>query len=288
MKWLAGLVVAAALIAPPATAEESLSDVQLHQMAQEVCAVPADGAYCEQIRDFPGSDRCGLTLNAETIYQHDPQIYLGRFTADEPQALLQYAYDACESHANNGGGSILFRVDGPNFKFLSYHPGLVFDDCVVASLQSRQRLFCLTSYVGQGEADSSFVEVDLSAKAGTELTAWLTGSSYDGAFGVDVAPCSGVQPNFDRIDAIDIGTKPSEIVVEGDAFRPEAVAAACDRMAKKDLTDDERQIFESNPDFLKDYGILRGEEAEGRKVIVRFELPDKTPHIEYPQTPAKP
>ena len=115
-------------------ASQQPADLDEQQLLQSICKVPihkgaklsyennTDVSFCDVPREYPReatesfakfggySDQgtCPLTFDKRGV-----QTFQGRFTRAEPQLLIRYHAD-CEPHANDFGGTALFRKVGVN------------------------------------------------------------------------------------------------------------------------------------------------------------------------------
>lgn len=282
----------------PARAEWTrLTDAQLQQMHQEICQVPVHkgGAAwtCDAARDYPRLNptdaACGLSFDNLADKPGPSRIYFGRFTADERQALVAYTAD-CEPHVHDWGGSALFRIDGSSFRFITYFPGLVPEDCVVPVLrdETRQKLFCYFSHLSQGETDFTFGPLNLSTDGNVDVERWLSVSNTDGGLYGITTRCTRDRPEIRSVTAIRIAGKQSEIVVEGTYLRPASVVAACARLGRKEFNGEEAKVRETFGSLVANVAFIREDENYYFKVFIRFRPPNKMPHFEYTKLPASP
>ncbi|WP_298214655.1 hypothetical protein [Acidocella sp.] len=141
----------------PLTAAEQAAFLPL------VCAGaggPAQGFahQCASLPGYPSQDYggagLGLGISLDTVI-------LGHLTsagADEAYVTYEGSF---EPHATNFGGGILFRRGPQGWRRQGWYPGGQADRCVSLNPTGQAVFLCLTSWEGQGEADSAVTQETL-------------------------------------------------------------------------------------------------------------------------------
>lgn len=291
---VAGLV----LLTATAAAQTTLTDAQSHQLHQDICTVPVVRAAdqpdapwgCAKPRDYPGQrdGECMLrfrVFDATPLFRGDvePQVYLGRFTAPVPQALIGYVAD-CEPHASNWGGVALFRIVDTRFELMRYFPGAL-TDCVVAEPPSSalDTPYCLTSYIGQGELVERFGPVRFTRDGELKLETWLTAGNFDGYL-TEMVECGKPEPGLHHLVELDRDPDRNLLVVEAARLDPTSFRAACDRFGRGEYNAQEREWRATSP-IAAEHGFVRSDENKYVRVVVRFQPGNPTPRIEVTSEP---
>ncbi len=157
MKKLAILMALALSLAGASAATSSdprpLSHAETATFFALVCAAPIahDKLYnCRQAAGYPG-----IGSNPEPSQITFDAIVYGAFTKPgADQAYVSYSA-SFEPHATGFGGGILFVRRAGAWKLVRWYPGGQMADCVALPPAGTQSLLCLSSYMGQGEIDSS-------------------------------------------------------------------------------------------------------------------------------------
>lgn len=122
---------------------------------------------CESLPGYPSSDYGGAGLGLGITLQDVVFGHLTSATSDE--AYVTYT-GSFEPHAANYGGGILFIKDTDHWKLKAWYPGGQANGCVLLSPTGRARFVCLSSWEGQGEADSSLTLTTLPPAPGNHPT----------------------------------------------------------------------------------------------------------------------
>ena len=157
--------------------------------------------------------------------------YSGRFlTADS--TLLIVGYDSgCEPHANESGGSVVFEQSGGATTFKGYQPGYRVNECVViARNETRDRLVCLTGYMGQGYLESGVAEMVFTrdSNGDTELAYDFLVRAVDsiGAHGSNTVRCKERSKYF-SLAKLGAGPRPGTVAVDIGHADAATIKTAC-------------------------------------------------------------
>ncbi|MGE5515890.1 MAG: hypothetical protein ACM31D_08700 [Bacteroidota bacterium] len=204
-----------------AGAGERLTSAELRQLAIATCVDKGEfdknGALnCRNARAYPAAPTCPVTFTAT--------VFRGRFTANEPQALVGYQ-SPCEPHANEFGGMALVRVETNGLVLQRWLPGAVARDCVVVQQGTRDTALCITSHMGQGQLNEAFAPLELDSSGSNK--AWLSAGNVDGAYGDMVVSCSAEDPDYHHFIGVR-GDKSGTVTVEAAYVPPAARRPACE------------------------------------------------------------
>ena len=101
---------------------------------------------CPEGTDFHGEGQSEWQMYAETP---------GHFTSAQDDNLILDG-TGCDSHANNLGGSFVFKIVAGKARLVRYNPGLITDECHKFDFtDGRNYLICRGGWFGQGEADAT-------------------------------------------------------------------------------------------------------------------------------------
>jgi hypothetical protein len=127
---------------------------------------------CPGGTDFHGEAGSNWEMYAETP---------GHFTSAQDDNLILDG-TGCDSHANNFGGSYLFRIKDGKAILARYNPGLITDQCHKFSYSDgRDFLICRGGWSGQGEVDENvFMSAFDSVGKGMSTTLISTSEMADG------------------------------------------------------------------------------------------------------------
>lgn len=163
------LLVAAlpALAAQPLPAAQhdphKLTPQELRALLPTVCTGAAKtkgGFSCTALPHYPPG---GAAFNENTGKANGEislaAVAYGSFTAKGADEAY-VTYSGLEPHANNFGGGILLERTRDGWKTIRWIPGGQMDNCVALPGAGPQKMLCLSSYEGMGEADSSIWILD--------------------------------------------------------------------------------------------------------------------------------
>lgn len=153
---------------------------------------------CESLPGYPSSDYGGAGLGLGITLQDIVFGHLTSATSDE--AYVTYS-GSFEPHASNYGGGILFIKDAGHWQLKAWYPGGQANECVLLTPAGRARFVCLSSWEGQGEADSSLTLTTLPPPQGSHHTLLSASDLRDTL--TPNANCQGLQPGRDVLLEID-------------------------------------------------------------------------------------
>jgi hypothetical protein len=200
------------------------------ELLAQFCATgDVKGNNCLRAKGYPGGNDCNVEL------RDDPPVE-GRFLASKTVILLARYDSDCEPHATENGGSVVFERIAGGLRFLGYQPGLAFDTCAtVAAGDTRDRLVCVTSHMGQGYLESAIAEVVLTQTAGAiknDLKFFQRATDSIGARGANSVKCSAKFAWFSFSD-VKAGPGAGTVSVEASYADAETIRRACSRNAPK-------------------------------------------------------
>lgn len=305
MRWICRFLVCFSLVAvalPANAAWSKLSEEQLEELHQEVCSIPprrgagkeseiwfcdVPRAYESKLPDYHNDNdpeykkHCPLSFN-----QYDglriTRIFYGRFTENEQQALIMYSA-GCEPHANNYGGTALFRIVEGKLKLIRYYVGVVAVDCVVPPSQGRklQKAFCFASDIGQGDLFEKFGPLNIEPNGAANITPVLSAGNLHG-FAGPVTDCPRPNPQIHDFSTLKLAGR--IMVLEGRYLAPKSVTKACARYKAKEFSDEELELREENS-VIGQFGFIRPDEEKYLKVIVKISTEGKIIRFDFTSQP---
>jgi hypothetical protein len=256
-----------------------LSDLQWQQLSQEICDVApyksdnGDLWLCDKPRNYPGheTEECHLSFWAGS--DASAQIYFGRFTAHETQAIVMYGA-SCESHADSFGGMALFKVVDQRLQLLRYYPGARYVDCAVPLSRGSefQTPHCFGSSSGQGELNEAFGPLRFAPDGQVHLEEWLEAGNIDRHL-TTMIECEKSGPVLHHLIGVGLDQSNTNVVVEAASIDPASSKRACDRYRKRQFNAEEKKLRAMSL-VATTQAFIRPGENKYVKVIVRFHAPD--------------
>jgi hypothetical protein len=168
---------------------------------------------CLKARGYPEGKDCNIILGREGA--------AGRFLDPETMHLLAVYTSDCESHAENWGGSLIFKKIGEEFIFQSYQRGLVVHDCItMPKTVGGDRLICIEAGMAQGYASFTISELLFRPNGddalGVETESLVEASNFEAALGVNTVNCDegGPPTTYFRLDKLTPGPRPESIAFD--------------------------------------------------------------------------
>lgn len=201
-------------------------EVAAEPSAKEILLAVCDakrikGEECRQAKNYRGGPSCNLKLSGKPVE--------GRFLPGRAPFVAAVYQSDCDSHADNFGGMLLVERKGKAYALVEYLQGMVGSDCTRATTGETMKLFCISSYMGQGYSESSVFEVKFTAN-GRSVTAEMdriaSAGSSEGAIGVNTVACKEKVVFFD-FSNLRAGQASDLLEVDATYADEAGIAAAC-------------------------------------------------------------
>ena len=133
-------------------------------------------AVCPKGTDFQGQSNAPWEMYAETP---------GHFTSAKDDDLLLDG-TGCDSHANNFGGTFVFKLAGGKARLLHYENGLITDQCQkFAYADGRNGLVCHGGWSGQGLSELTVFVSSFAASGKATTKVLIHATDMTGTCGED-------------------------------------------------------------------------------------------------------
>ncbi len=109
------------------------------------------------------------------------EVFYGDFTRSGKKEAFAITA-GCESHADNWGGSILFRKTGNRWQRVFYRAGHLGKCKKLREANGRNEMLCLGEYMNQGYGNDRLVHYRVGNKGLTKIETLYSGESDEGAF----------------------------------------------------------------------------------------------------------
>jgi hypothetical protein len=181
------------------------------------------GSACTNAKQYRSGRRCEVKLTSDR--------YSGKLLADGTTLLVVNYESGCEPHATNFGGAVIFEQKDGAIRFRGYQPGSRANDCIVlARNEKRDRLICITGYLGQGHLESGVAELvftqDFSKTIDVSMNFFVRAEDSTGAYGSNVVGCKETLVYF-GLAKLSPGPKPDTVAVDIAHADKDTIQTAC-------------------------------------------------------------
>lgn len=220
-----GLIVALALgVFPHAQAPARAQDADRALLSTFCDAADIAGSTCKRARRYPNAD--GKACDVKLIGER----YSGKFiAAGEPILVVSYE-SACESHATDSGGAVVFVLSGDKYAFNGFQPGSQANECAAINDARQDLLICITGHIGQGILESGVAQMVFARSYGGEISVspdfLLTAEDTIGAHGANIVACKERLKYF-GVSKLGAGPRPKTIAVKLEYADADTIRTAC-------------------------------------------------------------
>ena len=221
-------LVAAAFVVMSLAAAPACAQVSDRALLSTFCdAAAIKGSSCQRAKNYPdaGPRGCDVTLG--------PSRSSGRFIASG-NPLLVVAYEsACEAHATDFGGAVVFEDVAGQMTFRAFLPGALTRDCVTLAKDAAQDvLVCLTGHTGQGMMETGVALMvftrDFDKRISIAPDFLLTAEDSSGAYGANVVTCKETSKYFE-LSKLGKGPQPGTVTVKVSFADADTIRTACNK-----------------------------------------------------------